>query len=154
MNAITKHLPLIEKILLAAALIGIILLALKIDTSVIKVALLSLGVTFFLFAYVPTEGPKTENEPLGFQGLLALIIVPKILWISSAISTLGIAFFLIDIGNDGYRRMLTIGGFTIVIALAVLLVSFIQGVKHLATTTPVLLRAIPLLAVDFYILFF
>ena len=153
MNAITKHLPLIEKIFLAATLIGIILFALKIDTSVIKVALLGLAITFFLFSYRPNESPQPD-ERFGFQGLLAHVIVPKILWISSAISTLGIAFFLFNFGNGSYRRLLIIGGLTIAVACVILLASLMQGVKYLAATTPLLLRAIPLLVLDFYLLFF
>lgn len=152
-GTITKHLPLVEKILLTALVIGTILRVMHIDSSVTKVSLLGLGVTFFLLAYRPNEIPREENEQLGFPDLLALTIVPKILWISSAISALGIAFYLFAFGNNGFKQLLMIGGMTIGGSTVVLLFSFAKGVKHLGTVTPILLRAIPLLLVDFYILF-
>jgi hypothetical protein len=80
------------------------------------------------------------------------MIVPKVLWISSAISALGIAFYLFDFGNDGYKRMLMIGGLTIGIGTLLLLVFFVSGVKHIKIVTPILLRAIPLCLVDFYLM--
>jgi len=81
------------------------------------------------------------------------MIVPKVLWISSAISALGIAFYLFDFGNDGYKRLLMIGGLTIGIGTLLLVVFLASGVKHIKTVTPILLRAVPLCLVDFYILF-
>lgn len=150
---ITKHLPLVEKVLLTALAIGTILTVMKIDSTVTRVSLLGLGVTFFLLAYRPNDIPRQEGEQLGFSDLLGLMIVPKILWISSAISALGIAFYLFDFGNDGYKKMLMIGGLTISIGTLLLIVFFISGVKHIRTVVPILLRAVPLCLVDFYILF-
>ncbi len=150
---VTKYLPLVEKIFLTAFIIGTVLRILHIDSTVTGVALLGLGVIFFLLAYRPTEIPRQENEQFGFSELLALMIVPKVLWISSAISALGIAFYLFDFGNDGYKKMLMIGGLTIGIGTVLLVVFFVSGVKHIRTVTPILLRAVPLCLVDFYILF-
>ena len=151
---ITKHLPLVEKVLLTTLAIGIILTVMQIDSTVTRVSLLGLGVTFFLLAYRPNDIPRQEEgEQLGFSDLLGLVIVPKVLWISSAISALGIAFYLFDFGNDGYKRMLMIGGLTISIGTILLIVFSVSGVKHLRTVVPVLQRAVPLCLVDFYILF-
>ena len=150
---ITKHLPLVEKVLLAALAIGTILTTMKIDSTVTRVSLLGLGVTFFLLAYRPTDIPRQAGEQFGFSELLGLMIVPKVLWISSAISALGIAFNLFDFGNDGYKQMLMIGGLTIGIGTLLLVVFLISGVKHIKTVIPILLRAVPLCLVDFYILF-
>lgn len=150
---ITKYLPTVEKILLAAFIIGTILKIMHIDSSVTQVTLVGLGITFFLFMYRPNEVPRQADEQSGFFDLLALTIVPKILWISSAISALGLAFYLFDLGNDGYKRLLTIGGMTIGVGVVILLFAFTKGVRHLGTVTPILLRAVPLLLADFYILF-
>ena len=150
---ITKHLPLAEKGLLTALLIGAILMILKMDSLVTRVALLGLALTFFLLAYRPADIPRRENDPFGFSELLGWLIVPKVLWISSAVSSLGIAFFLFDFGNDGYKQLLFIGGLSIGIGATVLLILFISGVKHIGVVAPVLLRAIPLAAVDCYLLF-
>jgi hypothetical protein len=148
---ITKHLPSVEKVLLTALFIGTILTVMKIDSTVTRVSLLGLGVTFFLLA--PTDIPRQEGEQFGFSELLGLMIVPKVLWISSAISALGVAFYLFDFSNDGYKRMLIIGGVTIGIGTLLLVVFFVNGVKHIRTVTPILLRAVPLCLVDFYLLF-
>lgn len=150
---ITKHLPLIEKVLLTALAIGTILTVMKIDSTVTRVSLLGLGVTFFFMAYRPSDIPRQEGEQFGFSDLLGLMIVPKVLWISSAVSALGIAFYLFDFGNDGYKKMLMVGGLTIGIGTLLLVVFLVSGVKHIKTVTPILLRAVPLCLVDFYILF-
>jgi energy-converting hydrogenase Eha subunit C len=150
---ITKQLPLVEKVLLTALAIGTILTVMEIDSTVTRISLLGLGVTFFLLAYRPNDIPRQEGEQLGFSDLLGLMIVPKVLWISSAISALGIAFYLFDFGNDGYKKMLMIGGLTISIGTILLIVFFVSGVKHIRTVVPILLRAVPLCLVDFYILF-
>jgi hypothetical protein len=55
--------------------------------------------------------------------------------------------------NDGYKKMLTVGGLTIGIGTLLLVVFFISGVKHINTVTPILLRAVALCLADFYILF-
>lgn len=149
---ITRHLPLVEKILLTTLAIGAILTLMQIYSLVTKVSLLALGVTFFLLAYRPTEIPTREGEQFGLRELLALMVVPKVLWISSAISALGIAFYLFELGNDGYKKLLMIGGLTLGIGTLLLIIFFISGVRYINTVTPILLRAIPLCFLDFYLL--
>jgi hypothetical protein len=148
---ITNHLPLIEKVFLAALAIGTVLTVMQIDSTVMRISLIGLAVTFFLFAYRPIEIPKQENEPFGFSELLAFMIVPKVLWISSAISAVGIAFYLFN--NDGYKQLLMIGGLSIGIGTILIVIFLVSGVKHIKMVTPILLRAVPLFLVDFYILF-
>jgi hypothetical protein len=55
--------------------------------------------------------------------------------------------------NDGYKKMLTVGGLTIGIGNLLLVVFFTSGVKRINTVTPILLRAVVLRLADFYILF-
>lgn len=150
---ITPHLPLAEKILLTSLLIGIVLTIMQIDSAVASVSLLGLAATFFLLAYRPIDVPRQENELLGLSELLAFMIVPKVLWISSAISALGIAFYMFNFGNPGYKNMLMIGGSTIAVAALILAVLLVSGVKHIRMVTPILLRALPICLIDFYILF-
>lgn len=149
---IQPHLPLVEKVFLIALMIGIILTLLKIDSLVLRVALLGTGVVFFLFMYRLTEIPTQENERFGFSELLAYMIVPKILWMSSAISAWGIAFYLFNFGNDGYKRMLLIGGLPIAIGTLLLIFFAASGVRHIKLVAPILFRAIPLFLVDIYLL--
>jgi len=146
---ITKHLPLVEKFLLTGLAVGAILTLLKMDTTVSRITLLGLGVTFFLFAYRPPDIPIQENEKFGFPELLGLMIVPKVLWISCAVSAVGIAFFLVK--SEGYKQMLFIGGSSIGIGSFLLVILLLNGVKHIKTVTPVLLRAVPLLLADVYL---
>lgn len=150
---ITGHLPLVEKILIATLLVGAILTALEIDSTVTKGSLLALGVTFFLFAYRPIDIPGQEEVPMGLSEMLGLMIVPKVLWISCAISTVGIAFFIFDLGNPGYMNMLMIGGFSIGTASLILVILLNSGVKHINLVMPILLRAVPIFLVDCYLLF-
>ena len=149
---LTKHLPLVEKVLMMALAIGIILTITGIDSTITKTALLGLAVTFFLMAYRPVESLRQENEQLGFPQLLAIMIVPKVLWISSAVSAIGIAFYLF--GNEGYKQQAIIGGLSIAIGTLIFVISLVTEVKHIKTVTPILLRALPLLLADFYIFFF
>ncbi len=149
---IVKHLPLAEKIFFLALVIGTVLTSMHVDSPVRQVALVGLGITFFLLAYRPMEIPPQEDGQIGgFTELLALSIVPKVLWMGCAVSALGLAFYLF--GNKGYKQLLIIGGSTIGGSSVLLIVFLAQGVKHLNIVTPILLRAIPLLLADFYILF-
>lgn len=150
---LTKNLHWAERALLIALVIGTLLTYLKIDTAVLSVSLIGLAVVFFLYAYKPLDIVRAENEQLGFSDLLAVLILPKVMWISSAISTLGLLFYLLDLGNDGYKKMLMIGGLTIGIAVVLLTIFLASGVKNLKIVTPILLRAVPLLLIDLYILF-
>lgn len=93
---ITNQLPLVEKILLTALAVGVILTAMGIDSTVTRVSLFGLGVAFFLSAYRVIDIPEAENEPYGFSALLGLTVVPKVLWISSAVSAVGISMWLSD----------------------------------------------------------
>lgn len=153
MNTITKHLPMIEKVLLITLAIGLILTVVKIDSMVTTVALFGLCFTFFLYAYQPAKIIGQGDEQVGFSELLALAIIPKVLWISLAITTLGIAFYIVDMGNERYKQMLLIGGITIGFAIVLLVGFLVTGVKHINTVTPILLRAVPLFIVAMYILF-
>ncbi|MBK8290518.1 MAG: hypothetical protein IPK96_05710 [Flammeovirgaceae bacterium] len=128
---IAKHLPQVEKVFLAAFILGMILRILHLDSTVLSVSLLGLGVTYFLFGFRPIDIPQQENEKFGFAELLGLMIVPKVLWLSSAISALGIAFYNFDFGNEGYKQMLLIGGLIIGIGTLLLVIFMISGVRHI-----------------------
>jgi hypothetical protein len=148
---ITNYLPLIEKIVLTALAIGLLLTVMKMDNAVTNFSLIGLAVVFFLSAYRPMEIPRNENEQLGFTELLAFSIIPKTMWISCAISAMGISFYMSQFGNEGYKQMLLIGGSTIAIGTVMLGFCVVSGVRNLNLVTPILFRALPLLAADIYI---
>lgn len=150
---ILKHLPLIEKALLCVLAIGIILAVLNINFLVVRFSLIGMAVIFFLSAYRPPEEIKerTDNDPpMGFSELLALMIVPKVLWISSAISLGGIALYYMALGNNGYKQMLMIGILSLSVCLILLAFFLVSGIKHLKTVVPILYRAVPALLAAIY----
>jgi hypothetical protein len=151
MALINKNLHWAERLFLIGVAIGAILMLNTLDSSVTKVSLIGLAVTFFLYAYKPIDIPRGEDERFGFSEFFGLTIAPKILWISAAISTFGVFLYFFGAGNKGFKQMLLIGGSTIFIASAILLILLISGVKNLRIITPVLFRALPLLVIDFYI---
>lgn len=153
MATITKHLPLIEKVLLIALAFGIILTAMQMGSVLTGITLFCMGIAYFLYIYRPAAIPRQEGETIGGSGIIALMIVPKVLWMSSAISAFGIAFYLFDFGNDAYKNLLIVGGLSIGFCIILLLVFRVQGVKHLRTVTPIVLRAVPLGIMGLYILF-
>jgi hypothetical protein len=149
-----QYIPLIEKILLVALLIGTILAIMEIDLTIARISLFVLAATFFLRAFQPPkEIEQSENETFGFSELLARSIIPKVLWISSAVSAIGIAFYLNNFENKGYKEMLLIGIMSIGAGLVLLTVFLVTGVKHLKTIVPVVLRAVPasLAAIYFFL---
>jgi hypothetical protein len=151
---ILKNLPVVEKILLCALALGAILAVLDINFTLLRASLIGLAAIFFLLAYRPPEKEiqREENEPGGFSELLALTIIPKVLWISSAVSLIGIAFYFISPENEGYKQMLFIGMTTLGTALIVLAFFLVSGTKHLKTVVPILYRAVPALIAAIYFL--
>jgi len=150
---IAKLLPLAEKIFLVALSIGIAITYMSLNSSVTEVSLIGLAIIFFLYAYTPFDIPRPYDEHWGLSELLALTIVPKVMWIGSAISALGVAFYLINFGNDGYRRLSMLGGTTIAITIIMQTFFLITGVKHLKYVAPILLRSAPLFLADLYMFF-
>ena len=148
---ITSYLPTAEKIFLVGLAIGLLLHYFGTDSIVMAVSLVGLAVTFFLSAYRPIEIIPEENEVLGFKELLGHGIVPKVLWISCAVSTMGI--FLSNINNQGSQKMFFIGGTTIAIGTVIIVGLLVNGAKHINAVVPVLLRAIPLFVLDVYMLY-
>lgn len=148
----TKQLYWAERFFLVALFIGIVIKLLNAGgISVVTISMAGLGIVFFLYAYRPLEIDRREDEKFGFNELLAFTILPKVTWISSSISVIGILFYLLDLGNEGYKQMLMIGGSCLLLAITLLGFLFISGVKHLNSLVPLLYRAVPLLLIDLYI---
>lgn len=150
---LTKNLHWAERALLIALVLGTMLRYLEIDTDLLTVSLIGLGLVFFLYAYKPVDMIRDEKEKFGFSDLLAVTILPKVMWISSAISTLGLLFYVQNLAYEKYNMMVMIGGLTIGIAVVTLTIFLAGGVKNLKAVTPILFRAVPLFLIDLYILF-
>jgi hypothetical protein len=151
---IKPYLSLAEKVFVTAGAVGLCVLYLQQDRLLLEVALLGLGITYFFQGYVPSEGTgRPESEPSTMLYLVVLVISPKMFWISSSISCLGVAFFLIDFGNTGYMRLLMTGGLSIALCLLCTGYYALTGGKYLKQVIPSLVRAIPFMLMDAYLFF-
>lgn len=146
-----------EKILLTILFIGVILY--KIDFSyqqksemLIIASLTGLAVLFFLLGYRPLRIERLEDEKVGVMDLLCTTIVPKVLWISNAVLTLGVLFYFFETMSESYRQMLMIGCLTVATGIITLGIGLIQGVKHIKILIPILYRSIPLSIAGVYLL--
>lgn len=150
---LSPYLPILEKILIIALIVGAILAPTQNDKTVLSIAFVGLAVVFFLSAFQVIEVPSDEQTPMGFKELLGLNILPKVMWIGSAAGAIGIASYLMQLNNEGYKRMLMIGGGNIALSLLVLAFLSVSGTRNLRVVTPILLRAVPLAIACFYLLF-
>ena len=149
---IAKYLYPAETFFLGLLTVGILLPRFDIDTSaIIMISLSGLAMVFFLNMYRPLDVKIGQGDQGSFKELLYLVIVPKILWLSSSVNAIGILFFILNF--KGYKEMLMIGAATSAIALVILGIFFLTEEKHIKATIPVLYRAIPMLLVAVYILF-
>ncbi|MEO9967162.1 MAG: hypothetical protein ABJF11_15290 [Reichenbachiella sp.] len=105
-----------------------------------------IGVTLFVSAFKPIEINPSEDEVFEMNELLGLMVVPRVLWLSSAISVLAVLFYYMDLRNDGYLRIASIGIMAIGTAFVVLIISLLSATKHMRSTIPVVTRAIIVLS--------
>jgi hypothetical protein len=146
-----KFLPKAEMLLLALFAAAIILEFLDIKLTVLFIiSLAGLSLVYFLYAQFPSDIESSDEEQ-GFIHLLGLTIVPKVLWIGTAIATLGILFYLQDF--SGAAKMLTIGGSTIAICTLILLVLRFMKINGLENVFPILYRSYPALLAAAYFVF-
>jgi hypothetical protein len=148
---IARFFPIVEKIVLPALAIGVLL-----DYShfngkpIILICLPILAIVFFLGAFVPLELPE-RDQPYDFSHLLVFMIMPKVVGIASAISILGIFFYLLDLGNKGYLQLLMNGASVTFAAFAIYLYGVIKSMEGVSTLLPLFYRAIPFAILATYI---
>ena len=146
---IATILPWIEKFaLLLLVISGVMMLVKQPAQQLWMLSLSTLATVFFLRAQAPPEYPPSGDTPMGFRELLAFSILPKVLWISASISTIGILFHVL--GLTGSNKMLYIGGTSLSLAVSIFAILFLTGAQHLKILQPVLLRALPVLVVVAY----
>ena len=151
---LSNYFPIAEQGLLAGLIISMALTILHFDSSVIiHYCLIGLAAVFFLNAYTPSGIQPLENEKFGFTDLLATTILPKVMWISCAVSAIGILFYIRHFEPQSYKSMLTIGGGSLLIGVFFAGIFVLNRAKGSEVLQPVLLRAIPLLLIDCFILF-
>lgn len=149
---IAKYLPWMERVFLAAISLGAILVLLNFDAAtLINLSLSGLAAVFFLNAFRPPEFETSDEGPADFSALLALSIVPKVLWISASISIIGILSYLLHLRPEGYKQLALIGGSSLFLGIFIVGICSVTGVKHLERLFPVVTRAVPLLLMDMYL---
>lgn len=151
---ILPFVPWAERVFIVATVIALALKATgNTSSTLLVIALIGLAAAFFLSGFIPMDIPYDENEKLGFSDLLALTIVPKVMWIGSAISVLGILFQQLGLPPERYLQLFMIGSSVLVGALVIHLVTLAQGVKRLHYVMPIYYRAIPVLLVMAYLFY-
>jgi hypothetical protein len=154
LSKVAPYFSLLEKIFLAGLVVGLVLIFLNpANGAVIKVSLVGLAITYFLTAFKPIDIPVQADERFEFKDLLTLTILPKVMWISCAISLFGILIYTLQLPHDGHKRLLMTGGSTIVVGLIILDYAALTETKHLKYILPIALRAAPLVVMDFYLLY-
>ncbi len=160
-DKIFRLVSLAEKAILLILAIGVVLNYQNVfeGKTLLLIALAGTAIIWFAMAFKPVELFSSQQEAdefgqWGFAEMLALMIVPRVLWISSAVSAFGVFAYFADFGNVGYMKGLTSGGFAIFICLVILLITLMMGVKKLRTVIPIFFRALPIFLIDIYIVFF
>lgn len=142
-----------EKIFLPALVIGLIMMYTGMEIMIlVMISLFGLAITYFLFAFIALEFPRSEDEKMGFMDLLLTSILPKVLSIGMAVSLFGMFLLLLDLGNDGHVQVLNLGGTTILTCIVILLFAG-RSSKYLRPLTPLLIRSLVVVAAVGYILF-
>ncbi|MEJ1240477.1 hypothetical protein WBG78_20205 [Chryseolinea sp. T2] len=153
MKSLQAYTSLIEKIFLIGLIVGVLFIILHMDpfdVTVTSVSLFGLALAFFLSAYKPGEIKTDDGRSAGMKEMLAFVIVPKVLWISSSVSLVGIALLVLGSDSRGYQQMLFIGGSTLAVAILIALFISVTEKNSASVLKPVLLRAVPVLLADLY----
>jgi hypothetical protein len=105
---------------------------------------------YFLNAFMPPDFERDENEKFGMKELVLMTILPKVLWIGSAVCMAG--FFIISQNqeHDGHLQLWLIGGASVFGGLAILSFAMVTGNKHTRVLAAIAFRAVPLLALVTY----
>ena len=136
----------VERVLWIALIFGVILKYFEQNMLlVIQFSLSLLSVLFFLFAFTRSDLDTSKGEQTGFKELLAWAILPKILWVSSAVSTSALLMSTLELSNSGYLQMLPPGIGGNAIATIILCFLFLSGTKRMQSSLQILLRSIPIL---------
>jgi hypothetical protein len=153
-SKITPYLGHTEKIFLVGLTLGLMSTSLNSDNkTILQVSVVGLGITYFLLTFKMMDFLPQEGEMSPIMSLLVWTIAPKNLWMFSAISLFGLFVYTLQLGNDGYQRAFMVGGLGIASCLTILGYAYVTGTKHLKYVLSPVIRAVPLLFADFYLLY-
>lgn len=143
------YLQTLEKIFLIGFIIGVILRITHTEggDQFLMISMFGFAMVSFLTAYKPT----TENLGNDFKALLVTII-NKVFYISSAVTIIGLLFYLLHF--KGYQQMLMIGALSIIISTIVSVYLIAQVEKSGNILQPALLRGLPLGIAAAFVLYY
>ena len=134
MVRIAKYLPWIEALFLIMLAVGWVMLYQRHEAGLLIISLVGLTATYFISAYKPIEILSNGEDKFGMREMLAWSILPKVCWISCAVSTLGWLLFFINPDNVGYQNMLIIGALSIGAAVVMIVYLISTGVRQIKRT--------------------
>ena len=138
-----------ELISIAGVILGIVLNKFyKGGDIVTAIALSSLSMVFFLNAYTVNQPLKEEQK--NFTSLLTDKILPKVLWINSAVAATGILFYLNAF--EGGDSILNISFINNSVLIAIFILLRFKNLTSEELMEPIK-RAIPLFLICGYLLF-
>ncbi len=145
----------LELILIGLIIAGFVFMEFYNQKLMLPLALVGLAIVFFLKSFKPVEMEPGTNEgsTRGMNELLSHFIVPKVLWISTSILSIGLSFYYFELDARGYTHMMTIGISTVFIASLVLLFTALKKARVFDLHRHIYYRALPLMLVDGYILY-
>ncbi len=118
--------------------------ALSFANTLMIIAFAGLAGVFFLNAYRPPTAPTDgQDNRRDFPALLMQTILPKILWISSAVGAAALVLVHQQAPEAGYKQMFLIQGSVAVIGLLLVGLAAVQG-RNVQNLIPVLYRVIPI----------
>jgi hypothetical protein len=142
-------LPWLERGGMVLLVVAATMMVMKIPAQeVFMIAMGTLSIVFFLNAQVPPVMEKSE-KPFGFKDMLAFVILPKIMWISSSVCIIGILFSYL--GLTGATQMLIVGAGSLAIAAFILFIFSLSGM-NLRSLQPTFLRVAPVFVIALYVL--
>lgn len=150
--------PILERLEKVVLAILIVLFAIRYagvmtSVQVLRIGLIGLAIVYFFMGFRPPP-QSWEGQKLNFIELLVAVTIPKILWISSSVGAVGLAFHFG--GDPGASQMLFIqcasALFGLVAGLIGLGISKLQKIESTDRITTPMMRAVPMGLAAAYIL--
>jgi hypothetical protein len=141
-----KNLDRAESLMLALLISGVVchFMHWSFADQVLVLAFGGLAVVFFLNAYrPPSTSTPDQADRKDFFTLLMQTILPKLLWISSAVGAAALAMVHQHAPKAGYLQMFMIQSVVAIVCLVAVGLAAAQG-KNVQHLVPILYRAIPL----------
>jgi hypothetical protein len=110
-----------------------------------------MAMVYFMYSNKrPSTPSAVQGEKFGFSELLLSVIIPKVLWLGTAVNVIGILFMVLQF--QGYREMCFIGATSIGGSLITLGGFALGGASISNPTKQALIRIVPIFMASVYLL--